>query len=111
VALTLGPAIITVASRFGLLAQTRHRIRFWRRSGAAGPVAGLIDLDNPSRLGPTHPAGYQPTTTTGNYLPADFGAANEGFAALNVISRRQDEPRKFACETDKDLRNSADFSW
>ena len=36
VALTLGPAIITVASRFGLLEPKRAmRIRFWRRLGAA----------------------------------------------------------------------------
>ena len=36
VALTLGPAMITVASRFGLLEPKRAmRIRFWRRLGAA----------------------------------------------------------------------------
>ena len=61
VALTLGPAIITVASRFGLLEPKRAmRIRFWRRLGAAvvrwpGGILTmtiLLALDRP-----TDPAG------------------------------------------------------
>ena len=61
VALTLGPAIITVASRFGLLEPKRAmRIRFWRRLGAAvvrwpGCDPARDDHSRPGR--PTHPAG------------------------------------------------------
>jgi RND superfamily putative drug exporter len=113
VALTLGPAIITVASRFGLLEPKRAmRIRFWRRLGAAVvrwpgwiltmtiilALVGLLTLP-----------GYQPSYNDRKYLPADL-PANEGFAAAErhfPVARMN--PEMLLVETDQDLRNSADF--
>src|SRR6476661_5926298 len=113
VALTLGPAMITVASRFGLLEPKRAmRIRFWRRLGAAVVrwpgwiLMGTIIL---ALVGLLTLPGYQPSYNDRKYLPADL-PANEGFAAAErhfPISRMN--PEMLLVETDKDLRNSADF--
>jgi len=113
VALTLGPAIITVASRFGLLEPKRAmRIRFWRRLGAAVvrwpgwilTVTILLAL-----IGLLTLPGYQPSYNDRNYLPADL-PANQGFAAAErhfPVARMN--PEMLLVETDHDLRNSADF--
>src|SRR4029079_17761400 len=113
VALTLGPAMITVASRFGLLEPKRAmRIRFWRRLGAAVVrwpgwiLMGTIILASVGLL--TLP-GYQPSYNDRKYLPADL-PANEGFAAAErhfPLSRMN--PEMLLVETDKDLRNATDF--
>jgi putative drug exporter of the RND superfamily len=113
VALTLGPAIITVASRFGLLEPKRAmRIRFWRRLGAAvvrwpGLILTLTILL--ALVGLLTLPGYQPSYNDRKYLPADL-PANEGFAAAErhfPVARMN--PEMLLVETDKDLRNSADF--
>jgi putative drug exporter of the RND superfamily len=113
VALTLGPAIITVASRFGLLEPKRAmRIRFWRRLGAAVvrwsgwilTVTILLAL-----IGLLTLPGYRPSYNDRNYLPADL-PANQGFAAAErhfPVARMN--PEMLLVETDKDLRNAADF--
>ncbi|MGX9792361.1 MMPL/RND family transporter [Mycobacterium sp. MMS18-G62] len=113
VALTLGPAVITVASRFGLLEPKRAmRIRFWRRLGAAVvrwpgwilTVTVLLAL-----VGLLTLPGYQPSYNDRKYLPADL-PANQGFAAAErhfPVARMN--PEMLLVETDKDLRNSADF--
>jgi RND superfamily putative drug exporter len=113
VALTLGPAMITVASRFGLLEPKRAmRIRFWRRLGAAvvrWPAMILFGTIVLALVGLLTLPGYQPNYNDRNYLPADL-PANEGFAAAErhfPISRMN--PEMLLVETDKDLRNSADF--
>ena len=84
VALTLGPAIITVASRFGLLEPKRAmRIRFWRRLGAAvvrwpgGILTATILL---ALIGLLTLPGYRPSYNDRQYLPADL-PSHEGFAA------------------------------
>jgi RND superfamily putative drug exporter len=113
VALTLGPAIITVASRFRLLEPKRAmRIRFWRRLGAAvvrwpGLILTLTILL--ALVGLLTLPGYQPSYNDRKYLPADL-PANEGFAAAErhfPVARMN--PEMLLVETDKDLRNSADF--
>ena len=113
VALTLGPAIITVASRFGLLEPKRAmRIRFWRRLGAAvvrwpGWILTMTILL--ALVGLLTLPGYQPSYNDRKYLPADL-PANEGFAAAErhfPVARMN--PEMLLVETDKDLRNSADF--
>jgi putative drug exporter of the RND superfamily len=113
VALTLGPAIITVASRFGLLEPKRAmRIRFWRRLGAAvvrwpGWILTMTILL--ALIGLLTLPGYQPSYNDRKYLPADL-PANEGFAAAErhfPVARMN--PEMLLVETDKDLRNSADF--
>jgi RND superfamily putative drug exporter len=113
VALTLGPAIITVASRFGLLEPKRAmRIRFWRRLGAAvvrWPGWILLMTIILALIGLLTLPGYQPSYNDRKYLPADL-PANEGYAAAErhfPISRMN--PELLLVETDQDLRNSADF--
>ena len=113
VALTLGPAIITVASRFGLLEPKRAmRIRFWRRLGAAvvrWPGWILLATVILALVGLLTLPGYQPSYNDRKYLPADL-PANEGFAAAErhfPVARMN--PELLLVETDHDLRNSADF--
>jgi putative drug exporter of the RND superfamily len=113
VALTLGPAMITVASRFGLLEPKRAmRIRFWRRLGAAvvrWPAFILLGTIILALVGLLTLPGYQPNYNDRKYLPADL-PANERFAAAErhfPIARMN--PEMLLVETDKDLRNSADF--
>jgi RND superfamily putative drug exporter len=113
VALTLGPAIITVASRFGLLEPKRAmRIRFWRHLGAAvvrWPAWILLMTIILALVGLLTLPGYQPSYNDRKYLPADL-PANQGFAAAErhfPISRMN--PELLLVETDHDLRNSADF--
>ncbi|ORB63631.1 RND family transporter [Mycolicibacterium tusciae] len=113
VALTLGPAIITVASRFGLLEPKRAmRIRGWRKIGAAivrwpGPV--LLATIALSLVGLLTLPGYQPNYNDRKYLPPDL-PANLGFAAAERhFSPATMNPELLLIETDHDLRNSADF--
>jgi putative drug exporter of the RND superfamily len=112
-ALTLGPAIITVASRFGLLEPKRAmRIRGWRKIGAAivrwpGPV--LLATVALSLVGLLTLPGYQPNYNDRNYLPADL-PANEGYAAAERhFSVARMNPEMMLIESQHDLRNSADF--
>src|SRR5215218_9534489 len=113
VALTLGPAIITVASRFGLLEPKRAmRIRFWRRIGAAivrWPGWILTATVLLALIGLLTLPGYRPSYNDREYLPADL-PSQQGFAAAErhfPVSRMN--PEMLLVETDKDLRNSADF--
>ena len=113
VALTLGPAMITVASRFGLLEPKRAmRIRFWRRLGAAvvrWPGWILLLTIVLALVGLLTLPGYEPSYNDRKYLPADL-PANEGFAAAErhfPVARMN--PEMLLVETDQDLRNSADF--
>jgi putative drug exporter of the RND superfamily len=113
VALTLGPAMITVASRFGLLEPKRAmRIRFWRRLGAAvvrWPGWILVLTIALALVGLLTLPGYEPSYNDRKYLPADL-PANEGFAAAErhfPVARMN--PEMLLVETDHDLRNSADF--
>ncbi|KUI23095.1 hypothetical protein AU195_17670 [Mycobacterium sp. IS-1496] len=113
VALTLGPALITVATRFGLLEPKRAmRIRGWRRLGAAvvrwpGPILLLtIAL---SLIGLLTLPGYKTNYNDRNYLPDDLPAM-EGFAAAERhFSVARMNPELLLVETDRDLRNPADF--
>ncbi|MDT5009931.1 MAG: putative drug exporter of the superfamily, partial [Mycobacterium sp.] len=113
VALTLGPAIITAASRFGLLEPKRAmRIRGWRKMGAVvvrWPIPVLIATIALALVGLLTLPGYQPNYNDRKYLPSDL-PANEGFSAAErhfPISRMN--PELLLVETDHDLRNSADF--
>ena len=113
VALTLGPAAITVASRFGLLEPKRAmRIRGWRRLGAVvvrWPGAVLLATIALSLVGLITLPGYQPNYNDRNYLPADL-PANAGYAAAERhFSVARMNPELLLIEGDRDLRNSADF--
>ncbi|WP_231643825.1 MMPL/RND family transporter [Mycolicibacterium baixiangningiae] len=113
VALTLGPAMITVATRFGLLEPKRAmRIRGWRRLGAAvvrwpGPI--LLATIALSLIGLLTLPGYKTNYNDRNYLPDDLPAM-EGFAAAERhFSVARMNPELLMVETDQDLRNPADF--
>ena len=100
VALTLGPAVITVASRFGLLEPKRAmRIRGWRRLGAVvvrWPGAVLLATIALSLVGLITLPGYQPNYNDRNYLPADL-PANAGIrGGRTAFLRRPDESRAAA---------------
>ncbi|WP_205876261.1 MMPL/RND family transporter [Mycobacterium camsae] len=112
-ALTLGPAVLTVASFFNLLDPKRKlQTRGWRRIGTAivrwpAPVfavtiaialVGLIALP-----------GYKTDYDTRHFLPADT-PANIGYAAADRhFNQARLNPELLMIETDHDLRNSADF--
>jgi putative drug exporter of the RND superfamily len=112
-AITLGPAVVTVASHFGGLEPKRAmRIRFWRRIGAAvvrwpGPI--LIATTLLCLVGLIALPGYRTDYNDRHYLPPDIPAA-EGFtAAERHFPAARLSPELLMIESDHDLRNSADF--
>jgi len=112
-AVTLGPAVVVVASHFGRLEPKRAmRERFWRRIGAAvvrwpGPI--LIGTVALSLIGLLALPGYRTDYNDRHYLPADIPAA-EGFAAAERhFPAARLSPEMLMIESDHDMRNSADF--
>ncbi|MET4432442.1 MULTISPECIES: MMPL family transporter [unclassified Mycolicibacterium] len=112
-ALSLGSAIVTIATRFGLLEPKRAlRTRGWRKIGAAvvrwpGPI--LIGTVALALVGLLTLPGYRTNYNDRNYLPADL-PANEGYAAADRhFSQSRMNPELLMVESDHDLRNSADF--
>lgn len=112
-ALTLGPAVVTVASMLRCLEPKRAmRVRFWRRIGTAvvrwpGPIlVGTVAL---SLVGLLALPGYRTDYNDRHYLPPDI-PASEGFAAAerHFPSARL-SPELLMIESDHDMRNSADF--
>jgi RND superfamily putative drug exporter len=112
-ALTLGPAVITIGSRFKLFEPKRAiRSRGWRRVGVVvvrwpGPVlVGTLAL---ALVGLVTLPGYKTNYDARRYLPADL-SANVGYdAAERHFSASRMNPELLMVETDHDLRNSADF--
>jgi len=113
-ALTLGPAVVTLASRFGKTLEPKRamRVRGWRKVGAAvvrwpGPIlVGTVAL---SLVGLLTLPGYRTNYNDRNYLPADL-PANEGYAAADRhFTAARMNPELMLIESDHDLRNSADF--
>jgi putative drug exporter of the RND superfamily len=113
-ALTLGPAVISVASRFREVLEPKRtqRIRGWRKIGAVvvrwpGPV--LIMTIALALVGLLTLPGYRTNYNDRNYLPADL-PANAGYAAADRhFSQARMNPELLMIESDHDLRNSADF--
>ncbi|MBS9535750.1 RND family transporter [Mycobacterium sp. M1] len=112
-ALTLGPAIITVASRFGLLDPKRAMsTRGWRKVATAivrwpGPI--LVASLAIAFVGLVALPGYAPAYDDRQYVPKDI-PANEGFAAADRhFSQSRMMPEVLLVEADHDLRNPADF--
>lgn len=113
-ALTLGPAIITVASRFGKVLEPKRamRVRGWRKIGAAvvrwpGPI--LIGTVALALVGLLTLPGYRTNYNDRHYLPTDL-SSNEGYAAADRhFSNARMNPELMLIESDHDLRNSADF--
>ncbi|TGD90318.1 MMPL family transporter [Mycolicibacterium sp. CH28] len=112
-ALTLGPAVVTVASHFNLLEPKRaSRERFWRRIGTAvvrwpGPI--LVATTFVCLIGLLALPGYRTDYNDRHYLPPDIPAA-EGFAAAERhFPESRLSPELLMLQSDHDLRNSADF--
>ncbi|WKG00900.1 RND family transporter [Mycolicibacterium sp. HK-90] len=112
--LTLGAAIITIATRFGKTLEPKRamRTRGWRKVGAAvtrwpGPI--LIATIALSLIGLLALPGYRTNYNDRHYLPADL-PANTGYAAADRhFSQARMNPELLLIESDHDLRNSADF--
>ncbi|WP_103654879.1 MMPL/RND family transporter, partial [Mycobacterium marinum] len=113
-ALTLGPALIAVTSRFGKVLEPRRqlRVRRWRKLGAAiarwpGPI--LITASVLALGGLLVLPGYRASFDDRNYLPKDvpanigYAAAERGFGAARM------NPDVLLVESNHDLRNSADL--
>ena len=112
-ALTLGPAVITIASRFGLLEPKRAlRTRGWRKVGAAvvrwpGPI--LVATIALALVGLLTLPGYRTNYNDRNYLPTDLPSQLGYQAADRHFSPARMNPELLLIESDHDLRNSADF--
>ncbi|NVN51582.1 RND family transporter [Mycolicibacterium hippocampi] len=113
VALTLGPAIVTLGSRFGLLEPKRAmRIRAWRRIGTMvvrwpGPI--LVASLALALVGLAALPGYQTSYDDTRYIPASI-PANAGLqAATEHFSLSRMSPEVLLVEADRDLRNPSDF--
>ncbi|ORA07307.1 MMPL family transporter, partial [Mycolicibacterium bacteremicum] len=104
-ALTLGPAVITVASRFGRTLEPRRtmRTRGWRKIGAAivrwpGPVlVGTVAL---SLIGLLTLPGYETNYNDRNYLPQDLPAQVGYAAADRHFSQARMNPELLLVESD-----------
>lgn len=113
VAVTLVPAGIAVAARFGLLdPKRRARTGRWRGVGTAivrWPVPMLTVASALALVGLLALAGYQTSYDDRQYLPANI-PANIGFAAAEEhFSQARLMPDILLLESDHDMRNQTDF--
>ncbi|MDT5143810.1 MAG: putative drug exporter of the superfamily [Mycobacterium sp.] len=111
--LTLGPAVLVIASHFGLFDPKRVlQTRGWRRIGTAivrWPAPILVVATAVALIGLLALPGYKTSYDTRPYLPAT-AAANVGYtAAERHFSRARLEPELLMVEADHDLRNPADM--
>jgi RND superfamily putative drug exporter len=112
-ALTLAPAIITVASSFGLLDPKRKmRTRGWRRVGTAivrWPAPILVVTCAVALIGLLALPGYQTSYDGRTYVPKTT-PANIGYAAAERhLSRSRLNPELLMIEADHDMRDPADM--
>ena len=112
-ALTMAPALMTVASRFGLLEPKRKTsTRGWRRVGTAvvrwpGPI--LVASLAVTLVGLLALPSYTTSYDDRDYLPADV-EANVGYAAAERhFSQARLNPELLLLQADHDLRNSSDM--
>ena len=113
VALTLGPAILTVAGRFGVFDPKRKlSVRGWRRIGTAvvrWPLPILAVSFAVAMVGLLTLPGYKPSYDDRAYLPK-FIPANQGFAAADRhFSQARMKPEILMIEANHDMRNPTDF--
>lgn len=113
VAVTLVPAGVALASRFGLLEPKRKlRVRRWRGIGLAivrwpGPI--LVASLAVALVGLLALPGYKTSYNDRAYISGDI-PANAGFAAAERhFSQSRMLPDILLVESDHDLRNPADF--
>jgi RND superfamily putative drug exporter len=113
-ALTMGPALISVVTRFGRILEPRKnaKTRGWHRVGTATvrwPGGILVMAVVAALIGLIALPGYRTTYNDRIYLPKDV-AANVGYdAAFRHFSQAKMNPDLMMVESDRDLRNPADF--
>ncbi|GAA4533719.1 RND family transporter [Mycobacterium paraffinicum] len=112
-ALTLGPAVLTVATFFKLMDPKRKlQTRGWRRIGTAvvrWPAPILAVTIGIALVGLIALPGYKTDYDTRHFLPPDT-PANVGYAAADRhFNQARLNPELLMIETDHDLRNPADF--
>jgi RND superfamily putative drug exporter len=112
-ALTLGPAVLTVGSRFGLFDPKRTmRTRGWRRVGTAivrwpGPILAVsIGI---ALIGLLALPGYKTDYDNRDYLPESTKAIVGYEAAERHFSNARMNPELLMIETDHDMRNPANM--
>jgi len=112
-ALTMGPAVLTIATRFGLLEPRRsHRVSGWRRAGTLvvrwpGPI--LVVSVAVALVGLIALPGYKTSYDARPMMPAS-APANVGYiAAERHFSEARLNPELLLLEADHDLRNPADM--
>jgi RND superfamily putative drug exporter len=113
-ALTLGPSVIAVATRFRRVLEPRMNTRTagWHRVGTATvrwPGAILVGAVVAALVGLIALPGYHTIYDDRIYLPKDI-PANVGYdAAFRHFSQAKMNPDLMMVESDRDLRNPADF--
>lgn len=112
-ALSLGPAILTVGSIFGLFdPKQRAKARLYRRIGASvvrWPVPILAASSALVMIGAIFVPTYRVNYDDRQYQPPN-APANQGFAAADRhFSKSKLFSEMLMVETDHDMRNSADF--
>ena len=113
-ALTLGPSVISVATRFRRVLEPRMNTRTagWHRVGTATvrwPGAILVGAVVAALVGLIALPGYHTIYDDRIYLPKDI-PANVGYdAAFRHFSQAKMNPDLMMVESDHDLRNPADF--
>jgi putative drug exporter of the RND superfamily len=113
VALSLGPAVLTVGGRFGLLQpKGQARGRLWRRVGTAvvrWPVPILAASAVTVLIGMIALPGFKPGYNDRYYLP-NGSWVNLGYAATDRhFSQARLNPDMLMVEADHDMRNPADM--
>jgi putative drug exporter of the RND superfamily len=113
VALTLGPAILAVCGRFGLLRpKGRARGRLWRRVGTAvvrWPAPILAASTAVVLVGMLGLPGFKPGYNDRYYLPNNSWV-NIGYTAADRhFSQARINPDMLMIEADHDMRNPADM--
>jgi RND superfamily putative drug exporter len=112
-ALTLAPAVLTVAGLFGLLEPRREmQTRGWRRIGTAvvrwpGPI--LVVTIGVALVGLLALPGYKTSYDERHYLPASAPAILGYAAAERHFSPARLNPELVMIEANHDLRNPADM--
>jgi RND superfamily putative drug exporter len=112
-ALTLAPAVLTVASRFGLLEPKREfNYRRWRRLGAAivrWPAPILATAIALVIIGVFGLAGIQPIYNESYYLPDSIPSKQAYNEASKHFTQARLNPDLLMVEADHDLRNPRDL--
>ncbi|GAS96864.1 transport protein [Mycolicibacterium canariasense] len=112
-ALTLGPAVLLIASRFGLMEPKGNlRARGWRRIGTAivrwpGPI--LVVTLGIALIGVFALPGYQTSYDNRPYIPASAPGVVGMEAAERHFTEARINPELLMIETDHDMRNPADM--